>query len=177
MSEPQQKTFDISSGKIPAGGKIGYIQYALSTTRYVEYLKRLPKLTFNTSYKGMYDTLSKIYMVNSSGNDMIYAVQQSRELAWNQLEAIKRFDESEILDVIDFCALFINFENEDVSKYDHAMHESKKVILSEEGYDASLFFQLQVNLIEGFSQSFQLISKLSQGDQVDIRLRENIEQI
>src|SRR5688500_12712948 len=110
---PKQKKLDIESKLIPAGEKTFHLDWALSTTRYVQYLQKLPKLTFNTSFAGMYDTLSKIYTVSSSGNDMIFAVGQSRELAWNQLEAIKRFDENEVLDIIDLCALFLNTSTED----------------------------------------------------------------
>ncbi len=170
MPEPIQKQIDIASGRITAGDETLYIQYTLSTTRYVEYLKRIPKLSFNTTFKGLYDSLSQVYMLCSTGNDMIFAIGKCRELALNQLEAIKRFDESEILDVIDFCALFINREGEDISKFDHSIHESKKEALSKEGYEVSGFFQLQVNLIDGFSQAYRKIQELSQGAVIDINL-------
>lgn len=160
MSEPKQKVLDINSGRVQVGSETYYIQYSLSTNRYVEYLKRIPKLTFNTTFPGLYKTMSDIYMLASTGNDMIYAIGQIRELSINQLNAIKRFDDTEIPDVIDFCALFINREGEDVSKFDVSIHESKKQALAQEGYDISGFFQLQVNLIEGFSKAYREIQSL-----------------
>jgi|GEM_PF-3601949 len=173
MSEaPKQKEIDIPSGVIAANGKRFHVTYSLSTTRYVEYLKQLPKLTFNTTFRGMYDTLSKIYMAASSGNDMIGAIQQARELSINQLNAIKRFDDAEIPDVISFCALFLNEAGEDISKFDQAMHDEKVSTLHQEGYDVSGFFQLQVNLIDGFSSAFLKIQSLpNQEAGTDIRLQ------
>ena len=163
MPAPQPKTIDISSGKIQVGDRTGYIQPVLSTIRYVEYLKRVPRLTYHTTFAGMYDTLSKIYMAASAGNDMIYAIQQARELAWNQLDAIKRFDENEIPDIIDFCCLFINFDGEDVSKFDHANHEAKKLAIHQEGYDISSFFSLAYNLIENLPGAYHKIKAHSAG--------------
>lgn len=168
MSEaPEQKKLDIPSGRIPAGGEMYHLTYSLSTTRYVEYLKKLPKLTFNVTFAGMYDTLSKIYMVSSAGNDMIYAVQQARELSWNQLEAIKRFDENEVIDVIDFCALFINKSNEDISKFNQALHDEKCLALQNEGYDTEDFFLLTAKLIQNFPDAYRkILSHISEGQPV-----------
>lgn len=163
MPAPQPKTIDIQSGKIQVGDRTGYIQPVLSTIRYVEYLKRVPRLTYHTTFAGMYDTLSKIYMATSAGNDMIYAVSQARELSWNQLDAIKRFDENEIPDIIDFCCLFINFDGEDVSKFDHAAHEAKKLAVHQEGYDVSSFFSLAFNLIENLPDAYRKIKSYAKG--------------
>ena len=157
MAGPELKKIDIQSGTIQVGDRTGYIQPVLSTIRYVEYLKKLPKLTYNTTFAGMYDSLTKIYMATSAGNDMIYAIQQAREISWNQLDAIRRFDENEIPDIIDFCALFINFDGEDVSRFDHANHEAKKLALHQEGYDVSSFFSLAYNLIESLPAAYRKI--------------------
>ena len=161
MTEPQQKTIDIPSGKLMAGGEQYFIQYSLSTNRYVEYLKRIPRLTFHATFAGMYDTLSKIYTAASSGNDMIYAIGQARELSWNQLENIKRFDENEIPDILDFCCLFINKIGEDPSKFDHTIHEAKKAVISQEGYDISSFFTLAFSAIENFAAAYHRIKSVT----------------
>lgn len=163
MPAPEPKLIDINSGKIPVGNRILYIQGNLSSIRYVEYLKRLPRLTFRVTFEGMYDTLSKIYMAASSGNDMIYAIQQARELSMNQLDAIKRFDDNEIPDIIDLCCLFLNWEGEDISQFDHAIHEAKKQELTREGYDISSFFHLAGNLIEKFPAAYQQMHNMVSG--------------
>jgi hypothetical protein len=180
MSEqtaPQPKTLDIPSGKLTAGGEQYFIQYSLSTNRYVEYLKRVPRLTFHATFEGMYDTLAKIYTAASSGNDMIYAIAQARELSWNQLDAIRRFDENEIPDIIDFCCLFINKVGEDVSQFDHAIHEQKKAAISREGYDISGFFTLAFSVIENLKPAYHKIKSVhDQKDQNGIALTDHTQQ-
>ena len=171
MTEPIQKTIDIPLGKLMAGGEQYFIQYSLSTNRYVEYLKRIPRLTFHATFAGMYDTLSKIYTAASSGNDMIYAIGQARELSWNQLENIKRFDENEIPDILDFCCLFLNKSGENPAKFDFAEHEEKKRIISAEGYDISFFFTLAFSAIENFGQAYHRIKSVDNpNDPNDITL-------
>jgi len=171
MNEPILKTIDIPSGKLMAGGEQYFIQYSLSTNFYIEYLKKLPRLTFHSTFAGMYDTLSKIYTAASSGNDMIYAISQARELSWNQLDAIRRFDENEIPDIVDFCCLFIHKAGDDVSKFDHAYHELKKQIISAEGYDVASFFTLAFSLIENYGNAYHKIKSVSnQNGPVDILL-------
>ena len=168
---PVLKSIDIQSGKLMAGGEQYFIQYSLSTNRYVEYLKRLPRLTFHTDFAGIYNTLSKIYTVASSGNDMIYAIGQARELSWNQLENIKRFDENEIPDIVDFCCLFIYKIGEDTSKFDHGIHEAKKAAISQEGYDISSFFTLAFSLIENLGEAYHKIKSVNNPSEPnDIRL-------
>ena len=161
MNEPLQKTIDIPSGKLMAGGEQYFIQYSLSTNRYVEYLKRIPRLTFHATFAGMYDTLSKIYTAASSGNDMIYAIGQARELSWNQLENIKRFDENEIPDIIDFCCLFLNKSGENIGQFDHSIHEAKKEAITREGYDISSFFTLAFSAIENFAAAYHRIKSVT----------------
>ena len=161
MTEIQHKTIDIPSGKFMAGGDMYFISPALSTNFYVEYLKRVPRLTFHTTFEGMYDTLAKIYTAASSGNDMIYAIGQARELSWNQLENIKRFDENEIPDIIDFCALFIHKAGDNTAQFDHAYHEVKKQIISKEGYLINDFFSLAFSLIENYGNAYHKIKSVA----------------
>ena len=178
MTEPKQKQIDIPSGKLMAGGDQYYITYSLSTTRYVEYLKKIPRLTFHATFAGIYDTLSKIYTAASSGNDMIYAIGQARELSWNQLDAIRRFDENDIPDIIDFCCLFINKAGEDISQFDSTIHEQKKAIISGEGYDIAGFFTLAFSLIENLSAAYHKIRSVQNpGGSNDITLTPDIQQI
>ena len=178
MTHPTQKQIDIPSGKLMAGGDQYYITYSLSTNVYVEYLKRLPRLTFHTTFAGIYDTLSKIYTAASSGNDMIYAIGQARELSWNQLDNIKRFDENEIPDIVDFCCLFIHKAGDDISKFDHAYHEKKKEAINREGYDISGFFTLAFSLIENLSAAYHKIRSVQNpGGSNDITLTQDIQQI
>ena len=171
MNEPLQKTIDIQSGRLMAGGEEYFIQNTLSTVRYVEYLKKLPTLSFGVTFSQMYEALSKIYTFASSGNDMIYAIGQARELSWNLLSTIKRFDEREILDIVDFCSLFINKAGEDISKFDQALHDQKAAILQKEGYDHASFFTLAFSLIENYGNAYHRIKSVSNpSDHNDIRL-------
>ena len=159
---PQLKRIDFKKGQFDVAGEPMFIQPGLSTSRYVEYLKRTPKLSFATTFRSMYDTLSKIYAAASSGNDMIYAVGQARELSWNQLDAIRRFDENEIPDIIDFVCLFCNRAGEDIGQFDSSIHEAKKAAIAREGYAIEDFFTLAFNLIESFSDGYQQIKSLSE---------------
>lgn len=175
MSEP--KRIDIKSGRLSVNGETWHINITLSTIRYVEYLKRSPKLCFGNNFHQLYDTLSKIYMAASSGNDMIFAIQTAKELSWNQLEAIRRFDENEIPDVIDFCALFINAPGENSADFNSGDHEHKKELLHKEGFAVQDFFFLAYNVIESFHEAYQLIQKVgTPNDQKDLTLQGNTQQ-
>lgn len=157
QAAPSPKRINIKSGQFTAGGETYYIQTTLSVARYVEYLKRVPKLSYHTTFKGLWDALHKIYQVTSSGNDMIFAIQTARETAWNVLDAIQRFDEHEIPDIVDFVALFCVKEGEDPGKFDHSEHEGKKAAIAGEGYAIQDFFTLAFALIEGFSDAYRTV--------------------
>lgn len=168
------KHINIPSLKLTAGGKLFHISYTLSTVRYVEYLKRVPKLAFGATFRELYDTLGKIYMACASGNDVIYAIQQAKELSWNQLQAIKKFDENEIPDIIDFCCLFINETDEDPSHFSVGVHEAKKQLIHQEGYSIESFFSLAYNLIESLDAAYQKIQSLeNQSGPKDLTLPSN----
>jgi hypothetical protein len=176
MEAPKQKRIDIPSGVIPAGGDTFYIQYTLSTTRFVEYLKRLPRLTFGVTFKQMYNSLADIHRMLSNGNDLLGAIAGGREKSINQMSAIKRFDEHEILDVIDLVALFVNRPGEAIDKFDEPSHHEKCLILQNEGYDHQDFFLLLTKLIDGLQEaSLKIQSLKSQGELSDISLQ-NIQQ-
>ena len=87
------------------------------------------------------------------------------------LSTIKRFDEREVLDIVDFCALFINKAGEDISKFDQALHDQKAAILQKEGYDHASFFTLAFSLIENYGNAYHRIKSVSNpSDHNDIRL-------
>jgi hypothetical protein len=169
MEAPKQKRIDIPSGVIPAGGDTFFIQYSLATTRFVEYLKRLPRLTYGVTFKGMYNSLAEIHKLSSNGNDVIAAITGVREKSINQMSAIKRFDENQILDVVDLCALFCNRPGEQIDKYDEAVHHEKSMILQNEGYATEDFFLLSKSLIDGLQEAYQrTLSLKSQKESSDI---------
>jgi hypothetical protein len=162
--------------KMTVGNETWFIQPILSTIRYVEYLKRSPRLTFGTTFTQLYNTLSKIYTATSSGNDILFAVQQAKELSWNQLDAIKRFDENEIPDIVDFVTLFINAPNENSGEFDHNQHEAKKQAIHAEGYAVQDFFFLAYNLIENFHEAYQKIQSVGSPKELkDLTLTVNSE--
>ena len=174
MSEaPTLKRINFSSGQIEVGSEPWFIQTSLSTVRYVEYLKRVPKLTFSTDFKSIYGTLRKIYNAASSGNDMILAIGTARELSWNQLDAIKRFDDNEIPDVIDFCALFINRPGEDIGRFDITLHEQKKALLSKEGYAIEDFFTLALSVIDHFRNAYRKMTQAVKGMQLEEQVQDS----
>ena len=174
---PIFKEIDIPSGRLTAGGETYFIQIRLSTNRYVEYLKKLPLLSFGVTFSDLYKGLSEIYTTTSSGNDMIYAIGHSRETSWNLLSGIKRFDEREVLDIIDFCALFLNKSGENVDAFDQALHDQKTMILQKEGYDHASFFTLAFSLIENYGNVYRKIKSVSNPSEPnDIRLDLNTPQ-
>ena len=160
---PQIKQIDMSTAKFKANGTQYYIQSRLSTARYVEYLKLSNEITFNTDFEGIYTTLSKIYEVLAHGNDILDALKKAGELAYNQINAIVDFTNRDHPTVLRFCALFINGEDEDISKYDDRIIDQKIEDWTEEGLAIDDFFYLAANFIPSFRDTFRSQSQKQGG--------------
>ncbi len=152
---PQIKHIDLATGKFKANGNQYYIQSELSLERYVAYLKMTTELSFNTDFDGMNQTLNKIFKAVSSGNDILDAIRVTRELAYNQINAIADFSSREVPSILRFCTLFINTDDEDIARFDDRIVDQKIENWTEEGYAIDDFFFLAANFIPSFRGAFQ----------------------
>ena len=160
---PQIRHIDMSTAKFKANGTQYYIQSRLSTARYVEYLKLGNEITFNTDFEGMYSTLNRIFEAASHGNDLIESNHKCRELSYNQINAIVDFTNRDHPTVLRFCALFINGEDEDISKYDDRIIDKKIEDWTKEGLAIDDFFYLVANFIPSFRDTFRSQSQKQGG--------------
>lgn len=153
---PVGKRIDIQSGKFEANGRTYYIQMdTLKLARYVAYMQLQQKLAFGTDFQGLYNTLTKIWNAASSGNDILKALADIRELSYNQLNAVVDFVGREHPEILRFCALFINAEDEDIGKWDERIVDQKITDWIEEGLDIQDFFSLAAGYSPGFLSAFE----------------------
>lgn len=141
-----------------ANGHTYTIQSHLSVERYMQYLMVGQKMTFGSTALQLFNTLREIHELLVSGNDILGSIHKSAELAYNQLDSVKNVVEGRYPEVFHICALFINREDEDETKYDYKFAVEKINDWREEGYAIASFFYLASKFVSGLSEAYQSLT-------------------
>lgn len=169
---PATKHIDLNKSSFMANGREYFIMNDLSLARFCEYQKIAAELAFETGFKGVFDTLRSIYDACSSGNDIIAANHKCRELAYNQMNSIKDFQDRPHPRVLYFCSLFINRQGEDVGRFDARVSESKVNDWVEEGLAVEDFFVLAASFIPSFRKIYGEFNPHVQREDKEVSLNE-----
>lgn len=168
MTVPELKRIDRKSGTFPATmeGKpvTFFVQDFLSVDRYIKYLQLLPELTYGVTFKEMHEKLMRIYELATHGNDVIGAFHQIATEAFNQISAIKNFDDTRFPKILEFCALFINYSGEDITIWDDRVAKLKIDAWRKEGYAMNDFFFFAFNAVQGFKTAYQSLVSEEEGN-------------
>lgn len=166
---PEVKRINFEEDHFEANGNVYWIQDSLSVNRYMVYEEMVPQLTFNTTFLGLSKTLNEIYKAVTTGNDILKALRLSGELAYNQLVALKNFDDNEPPMVLKFCTLFINRTDENIKVYDENLAKEKINDWTEEGIHMEDFFFLAGRSIKGYRTAYRSVFQDQANEERSVR--------
>lgn len=155
------KSIDFDSGRIIGkSGKEYFIQAnTLSVARYEKYLHYTPQVTFGLNFKELFDEHRKIYEATTNGSDVLNGLNVASTISYNMMEQIRQFgDNARRPAVIWFCALFINYEDENLGEWDES--KMKKKIDDWDEYNVFDFFLLAKNLVPGLIDAYQELQEI-----------------
>jgi hypothetical protein len=128
-----------------ANGKTYRIDDSFCFERWQQFEQLEVHVGYGTTFQAFFDTDKKIY----EALNKIQFVEASA-LLHNRMNGIKYKLENRTHPALLLCALFINYEGEEITKYDSNIAEQKVKDWSLEGYAVQDFFSLAVNLVGGF---------------------------
>lgn len=151
--------FDLREHKWLINGKWYYLLSKLPPRRYVEYLKLLPEVFFNTTFAGLYETCQKSWQYATSGNDLLGSLHAIAETNYNQLSAIVDFDKKEYPKVYEFCAVIMAREGEVVKDIDENLILDKIDDFMNSEYSHDSFFFLATHSVPHFSEVYSKLQE------------------
>lgn len=144
------KQLDLKESSFEANGKKYQILKEIPLSRYIEYQKMVPKLTYGLSFAEMFKNLSKAYEAMNKNRMPDAAV-----VIHNMMNGIAEIENENRHDsALQICTLFIIIEGEDLGKYDKDIADAKIQDWGSEGYGINGFFHLALATIEGFRKTF-----------------------
>lgn len=155
----QIKEIDLSQTSWEINGKKYYLISKMPPRRYVEYLKILPEAFFNTTFAGMHSVLHKIWANCTRGNDVLGALHSSAELAYNQIKAIADLSNRNYPKILEFCAVILVREGEDLTDYDQNIAQEKIEDFMGDTYSMDSFFLLAMHSVPHFSEIYSNIQE------------------
>lgn len=151
--EQKLKHLDLTKSDFTANGKRYTITDSLSFERFREFEKLEVHVGYGVSFEEIFKTLKKLY-----GHLNKTEFVDSAIVVHNLLNGISQKLEGRTHPALLLCALFINVDGEDVTKYDSVAAEQKVKNWATEYY-VNDFFQLAVNLVSGFIPAFKELSQ------------------
>jgi hypothetical protein len=149
----ESKRIDFTKTSFEANG-IKYLWNGrLSLERWQEFEKLQPRLGFGKDFESILKNINLSIDMANKGKGIE---------AWNIIINIKSGISDKLENRLDtalhIAALFINREDEDLTKVDSALFDLKIKDWTEEGFDAMDFFSLAANLVSGFVEALQQTS-------------------
>jgi len=145
------KRLDLTGGlsSFMANGKKYFIESTMSIERYTKFQQLELELSFNLSFKQLFDTLNTVYDLLNKGKLADASVH-----VYNAMRGFANLEEKEPF-VLKYCALFINEENEDRRIITDDMITKKIEDWQEEGYAIQDFLALALYSIPDYIKSYQ----------------------
>lgn len=149
----ESKRLDLTKKSFEANGIKYQWNSRLSLDRWMEFEKLQPRLGFGKDFESILKNINTSIDLANKGKGIE---------AWNVIINLKLGISDKLENRLDtalhIAALFINREDEDTTKIDSALFDSKIKDWTEEGYDAMDFFHLAANLVTGFVEALQKTS-------------------
>jgi hypothetical protein len=147
------KTISLEKGSFEACGTKYLIHRSLSITRFVEYEKLQNHVGFGVTFASLFKTLKDVYELLNKQKFADCAVK-----VHNVLTGITEKAENKVHPALLLCALFVNREDEDITKWDESDALRKIADWTEGGYDMNSFFQLGVSFVNGFQDAYERLT-------------------
>ena len=143
------KQLDLTKPTFEANGKTYTISTTISVERWRHYEDLQQLVGFGRSYAEMFKVIKEAY------EDLQHPkIADASVRLHNLLTGIKEKLENRVHPVLLLCALFCNYEGEDIGIYDEAIMEGKVKDWQTEGYDVQSFFRLAPRLVPDFLSHF-----------------------
>ena len=150
---------ELKESVFTANGNKYYIQKSLTIERYKAYQKMQIEVGFGLGFAGMISMLQKIYKLVNEQKFADAAVSIN-----NTLSSVSGMDQRED-PVIILCALFINREDEDVTKVDDNVITEKINDWKTEGIPMDFFLGYAQHLVSDYQK---ILSELEGREVVDL---------
>jgi hypothetical protein len=135
-----------------ANGHKYHVSKKISITRWKEYEKLEPRLTYGIGFDDLFKNIKKAYEALNSKEGKI---ADAAVILHNIMSGIKSIeDEKREHPSLLMCALVINREGEDTGKFDADLQLEKIEDWRKEGYDALPFFTFALCSIQGFRETY-----------------------
>lgn len=161
MDDKQVKTIDLEAGRFEANGKVYLIEKSLSIDRWIKMNELEVELGFGVSYREMQASWSKVYELCNDRGGRFADVAVT---AYNMSNGISKvFDRQP--QVLKFCALFFNTEDEDRRTITDEQIGRKVEDWKAEGLSIDSFFVFSLGLVQGladgYKQAIRSVSELA----------------
>lgn len=135
------KKLDLSKGTFEgASGKKFVIQSSLSIERFIVFEKLQNYVGFGIAFEDIFNRISDAYELLNKMRPADCAV-----ILKNIKEGVVRNQQQKTHPLLELCALFINYEDEDITKFEPEKIKAK--IDDWKEYDMNGFFQLAFNCV------------------------------
>lgn len=141
LKEP--KHVDFTKDEFTANGVEYYFTPSLTLTRYREFEKVLPQVSYGSTLHEIYNEDLRIVEEMNKGRYI-----QAGVIVSNRANRIYERLQDRISPVIRLCALFINRKGEDITTIDEKLMQEKANDWEKEGFDYTDFFRLAFNLVD-----------------------------
>lgn len=159
---------DTAKPSFIANGKTYFIETSMSIERYCEFQILEKELTYGMSFEKMMDYLKQIYKMLDKQQFAASAVMIDQ-----MIRGVAKVQEREPV-VLKICALFINEENEDRSKWSNDLIVRKIEDWKLEGISMNSFFSLALNSVNGFLDVYNKVSQIASGKELGASIVEQL---
>lgn len=146
------RKIDFNTKHFECGGRKFYLQDTLSFTRYRELQKLIIEFSFSATFVDLFKNIRTAWDFMNS-----LKLGEAAVVLHNIMVGIKTLDDKDDA-ALRMCALFINEEGEDSTKYDEAKMKEKIDCWGAE-LDVSPFFQLAANLVPSWINAYKIVSR------------------
>jgi hypothetical protein len=146
------RKIDFSQKHFECGGKKFYLQESISFARYRELQKLIIEFSFSATFVDLFKNIRTAW-------DFMNALKlgEAAVILHNIMVGIKTLDDKDDA-ALRMCALFINEDGEDSTKYDEAKMKEKIDCWGKE-LDVSPFFQLAASLVPSWINAYKIVSR------------------
>lgn len=139
-----------SDGKFTANGKNYSVQGRFSFKRWRAFKKLQVEAGYGESLTEHQDKLGQIY---EAVNETRFA--DAAVMTQGLMQGVANLDESRYEWGLKICMLFVNYEGEDLARWDDDLMNEKLTDMEVEGMDVQDFFQLGFTSIPGFMKIYE----------------------
>lgn len=139
---------DFETGKLVTAKRVYTVHHFLSVGRYCEFQIFEKELAYGSTFKTTFDKIKKA-LAQMNALKFVDACITLTDLVRGMIKVEEREPT-----VMKICALFVNYEGENLAKYDKDNEADKIADWKEAGVDMRDFFTVALNTVPGFLEIY-----------------------